>query len=341
MRIACEGHVVDHCTKSAWRRRASSASRCLRGLLTVVAYHAALGCCDPAVAQQHDDLSFLRLPAQQCMTLGHSPITPQELEKLLSLREGSEELRWLALYNCSQLSRIPDHESLPKSLQFIHISGTPVGDSVIAFLNSCTQIEWVMLSRCNVTSNGVLSLTLPETTRFLSFSGAPIDDQVGYALSRALPSNLNGIAVCHCDMSDYGAIALLSGSNVDTLYLDGTMVTDGACESFARAEQLTSLSVEESLIGNAGVMKLAESSTIHSLGISGIALTRDAIARLSAMKSLRLLKVAECGLSPLSVQVLLSGGSRINSLWIGRGELPAQQLERLRTQFPGVTFNEY
>ncbi|MEO1526146.1 MAG: hypothetical protein AAFX06_11970 [Planctomycetota bacterium] len=144
----------------------------------------------------------------------------------------------------------PPNENLTE----LCLSGCEVTDSGLKSMGGLTRLSWLDLSRLPIGSDAVTELCpRPETLERLSLEATKVDDGISGWLSNARQLTELDLSWTRC--GDPTAKAY-SATGIETLWLTGSVIGDGAIPELVKLRRLESLDVQRTKVTTQGLAQL-------------------------------------------------------------------------------------
>jgi serine/threonine protein kinase len=214
-----------------------------------------------------------------------APVESISFERALPMRDDDvqrltrfAQLRSLSIPNCSLTDRALSHLSRLRNLEHLDLSGNPITDEALAYLDQLTQLRSLNLAQTDIQGRGLVRLTrLPNL------------------------ASLN-LSFVRCDGADLRPLALLP--ILSELYLTGCpRLTDECGEVLARTNLVT-LHLNQTAIGDACLVKLADLTCLRSLAVSGTQCTGAGLVALAQAVPLQYLQCLNVSISAEEAHIL-------------------------------------
>ena len=180
-----------------------------------------------------------------------------------------------------------------KQLQTVELAGAFVSDDTAKGLATAVTITELTLEDGGLTDDGVRQLaTLTKLNTLVLNRNKQVRGTTIPALVAA--KNLKYLTVSECQLGDLaGWSALKSLSNLITLALPQTGVTDAGLKEIGKLAQLKTVSLASCPITDAGLAQLKMLKSLESLNLTETKITEQSIPILSEMKRLQFLTLSE------------------------------------------------
>ena len=268
------------------------------------------------------DISFLAsLPELKTLDLSFTLITDAGMEQLSTLK-GVEHL------NLQSAELLTDtaiaHIRGWKKLRSLNLRGTDITDTSMEYVAGLTALESLDVSYTQVTNNGMEFLAPLNRIEQLSIGGNKISGP-GLHILKSLPRlkrlNLSGAqkrnsgtwatTIKEGDMETIGALTKL-----ESLNLAGLRVTNSGLSRLKGMTQLRELDLSKTQAGGDGLALLQQMPQLSSLKLWKAASIDDSAAtHLAALRTLKLLDVAETKLTEAGVETIRKSLPECRILW--------------------------
>jgi internalin A len=191
-----------------------------------------------------------------------------------------------------------------KKLQSVELAGEIVSDDTAKALASVATITELTLEDGGLTDDGVKQLAALTKLQTLVLTR---DKQVRGTTIPALVAakNLKYLTVSECELGDLaGWSGLKSLSNLISLALPQTGVTDAGLKQLGKITQLKSVSFASCPVTDTGLAELKGLNALESLNLTETKITEQAVPILSAMKKLQFLTLNEKQIGKAGVETL-------------------------------------
>jgi internalin A len=191
-----------------------------------------------------------------------------------------------------------------KQLQSVELAGAFVSDDVAKGLATANTITELTLDDGGLTDDGVKHLAALTKLQTLALDrNKKVRGTTVPALVAA--KNLKYLTVAECELGDLaGWSALKSLSNLITLGLPQSGVTDAGLKEIGKITQLKTISLASCPITDAGLAQLKAMKSLESLNITDTKITDRAVPILSEMKRLQFLTLSEKQIGKPGVEAL-------------------------------------
>ena len=226
---------------------------------------------------------------------------PLEMLDLSDTTAGDAELRLLAQFG--------------SQLNVLDLSGTSVTNSGLVWLQECSRLEDLSLANTSIDDSGLMHLHPLRRLNHLVLERTPTSGLQGLAALRELSFvNLSGTNV-----TAEGTQVLADLPELDYLILRGEKIGDAEAGKLGLCPRLRNLRVSETAVGDRGLQELTRCQSLEMLhvaqsrvtaaGLAGLAsdvnirllqldttqVSKDVVARLSRMPSLKKVNCLEIG----------------------------------------------
>lgn len=181
--------------------------------------------------------------------------------------EGETDVSDLEQPTVQEFLRVTDRHlkqnPVERELKQLCLSRCQVTSEGLASLPKSNSIEWLDLTGQSVSVDALEKLVdAPESLARLSLEATPIDDGIANWISQAI--RINEIDLSWTRVSDQ-VVEIISGDNVDVLWLTGTGVSDRGLERIVKYPNLQSLDVQRSEVTEDGLKEFASKRSEVSL----------------------------------------------------------------------------
>jgi thiol-disulfide isomerase/thioredoxin/Leucine-rich repeat (LRR) protein len=171
------------------------------------------------------------------------------------------------------------------NLEYLDISGAELTDAGLQRLAAkLTNLRGLVLDFTKVTPKGMRHLAGFAKLEQLRVQGIPLDDEIAGYLANL--SNLRGLTG-DTEFSDAGVKKLGTLQNLESLDLDGHLVTDASMPVLKGMRELRELSIQHTRITDEGFAMLAGAPSIERIQLTGNRVTTRCIETLAEMPRLR------------------------------------------------------
>jgi Leucine-rich repeat (LRR) protein len=186
-----------------------------------------------------------------------------------------------------------------KSLRALNLSDSSFSDESLPALEGVSPLLVNLdLRGCQLSDKAVSTVARFTNLRALRFNGKNGLTSIGDDGVKALAAckSLKVLALDELTFVGTDGLSALSGlTQLEELYLAGTVVDDDSCKLIAKFPKLKKLRLARNQVGDAGLDALSACSKLEELDLSEDALLTDAgmahIAKLTALKKLNLWRV--------------------------------------------------
>jgi len=217
------------------------------------------------------------LKSLQTLSLPSTGVTDQDVKLLAAF----PKLRDLDLSNTSVTDAGLGQLATLRELETLHLDGLPITDAGLAVLARLNQevLRDVELGSTKISDQGLRHLA-GFKLRFLTLDATAVK---GPGLDHLQPDRLNVLCLRRTPIDDpllERHVARMS--NLTTLNLDGTPVTDAGMQTIGKLEKLQGLTLIGTKITDAGLEKLKSLSNLTELLLQGTGVTAAGVAKLQA-----------------------------------------------------------
>lgn len=180
-----------------------------------------------------------------------------------------------------------------------------ITDRGLESISKSPSIESLTINSCDITNSGI-SYLCNSKVRELSLVKMPQvnDDTISVLLQWQKPG-LQTLLLCRTNVTDKGIERLVKMRSLTSLSIDQPLVaTENCVQSIARMPNLQNLNLGLNTISERSIQVLSKLPKLQYLALTNSPLNLDLLKKLRHFKSLRMLQLVDCTVSPNDAQEL-------------------------------------
>ena len=241
-------------------------------------------------------------------------------------------------------------------LNQLYLTGVPLKDEDLGFLQTQSQLEFLELSATGITDQGIVQIASLKKIKRLFLNGTAITskglepistlpDLIWLALNNTKVDDLSAcgrmtklqtLSVALSQVSDQDLSALKRLENLQSLILTGTKVSDAGLQHLVGLKNLAGLSLDRCRVTDEGLSQVASLSGLTGLTLRSTAVTDNGLSRLCPLQKLRTLDISETNITDAGLTNLacLTNLASINAQ--GATKLTDEGAEAFNAKRPSV-----